>query len=191
MFKPHKLILLCCLFFGFQTVAQNKENKWVVGASVGVTKFSTSNSKITGEQFNFQVPRVNVSRYFFDGLTVDAAFAVNTIDNVGDIINNSIDYFSIDFGAKYDFGKSNENLVPYAIGGFSFVNSSSEMTPTLNFGGGGTFWLNSRYGVNAQLMYKYAMSKNVTMTSHSYFSVGIVYSLKLRTLAPRLWDQSK
>ena len=71
------------------------------------------------------------------------------------------------------------------------MNSSSEMTPTLNFGGGGTFWLNSRYGVNAQLMYKYAMSKNVTMTSHSYFSVGIVYSLKLRTLAPRLWDQSK
>lgn len=190
MFKSHK-VLIIFLLIGFQLIAQNKENRWVVGAGVGLTKFSNSNSKIIGEQFNFQVPRLNVSRYFFDGLTLDAAISISTIDKVGDIISNSIDYYSFDLGVKYDFGKSNENLVPYAIGGASFISSNSKMTPTMNFGGGGTFWLNSRYGLNAQLMYKYAMSKNVSMTSHSYFSIGLIYSFKLRTLAPRLWDKNK
>lgn len=190
MLKLQKVFLIF-LFVGFQLVAQNKENRWVVGASVGVAKFDSENAKVVGDQFIFQVPKLNVSRYFFNGLTLDAGLSFNTINKVSGLFTNSIDYLSVDLGAKYDFGKSNENLVPYVIGGTSFISANSEMTPTLNFGGGGTFWLNSRYGVNLQLMYKSVMTTTVSMRSHTYFSVGVVYSLKLRTLVPRLWSHNK
>ena len=190
MLKSQKVFLIF-LFIGFQMVAQNKENRWVVGASVGMAKFNYVNAKIVGDQFLFQIPKLNVSRYFFNGLSLDAGLSFNTIDKISGLFNNSIDYLSIDLGAKYDFGKSNENLVPYIFGGTSFISANSEMTPTLNFGGGGTFWLNSRYGVNLQLLYKSVMTNTVSMRSHTYFSVGVVYSLKLRTLVPRLWSHNK
>ena len=196
MFKPQNMFKSPKVFFifllvGFQLVAQNKENRWVVGASVGVAKFSSEDSKFVGDQFIFQAPKLNASRYFFNGLTVDASLSFNTINKISGLFSNSIDYLSIDLGAKYDFGESNENLVPYIYGGTSFISANSEMTPTLNFGGGGTFWLNSRYGVNLQLLYKSAMTNTVNMRSHMYFSAGIIYSLKLRTLAPRLWSHNK
>ena len=190
MLKYQKIFIIF-LFIGFQLVAQNKENRWVIGASVGMVKFNSNDAKVVGEQFLFQVPRLNVSRYFFNGLTVDAGFSLNTINKISGLFSNSIDYFSVDVGAKYDFNTSNENLVPYAIGGLSFINSNSEMSPTLNFGAGGTFWLNSRYGVNLQLVHKSTFKSTVNMRSHMYFSVGVVYSLKLRTLVPRLWTHNK
>lgn len=190
MFKPQKIFLIF-LFVGFQLVAQNKHNRWAVGASVGMVKFSSENAKIVGDQFLFQMPRLNVSRYFFNGLTLDAAFSFNTINKISGLYSNNIDYFSVDLGVRYDFKKSNENLVPYLIGGFSAVNANSEMTPTLNFGGGGTFWLNPRYGVNLELVYKSVQTNPAKMRSHSYFSVGVVYSLGLRDLAPRLWSHNK
>ena len=190
MFMPSKVFLIF-LFIGFQLAAQNKENRWVVGASVGVAKFSSEDSKIVGDQFIFQIPKINASRYFFNGLTVDAGLSFNTINKISGLFSNSIDYLSIDLGAKYDFGESNKNLVPYIYGGTSFISANSEMTPALNFGGGGTFWLNSRYGVNLQLLYKSAMTNTVNMRSHMYFSAGVVYSLKLRTLVPRLWNNNR
>jgi len=178
-------------FVGAQLVAQNKENKWVVGASVGMVKFNTVDSKVVGDQFNFQIPKLNVSRYFSNNLTVDAGFSMGAIEKISGMFSNSLDYVSIDLGAKYDFGQANENLVPYLYGGASFISANSEMTPTLNFGGGATFWLNSRYGVNLQLLYKSVKTTTVSMRSHTYFSVGVVYSLKLRTLVPRLWSHNK
>ncbi len=185
------LIFFMTFFFvGAQLVAQNKENKWVVGASVGMVKFSTEDAKVVGDQFVFQIPKLNVSRYFSNGITVDAGFSVSAINKISGMFTNSLDYLSIDLGAKYDFGMANENLVPYLYGGASFINANSEMTPTLNFGGGATFWLNPRYGVNLQLLYKSVKTETVSMRSHTYFSVGVVYSLKLRTLVPRLWSHN-
>lgn len=182
---------LLIFFVGSQLVAQNKENRWVVGAGIGVAKFSSENAKTVGDQFIFQAPKLNVSRYFFNGLTVDAALSFNTINKIDGLFSNSIDYFTFDLGAKYDFGTSKENLVPYAIGGLSFINANNEMSPALNFGAGGTFWLNSSYGVNLQLTYKSIFKSTENMSSHAYFSLGVVYSLKPRTLIPRLWSHNK
>ena len=190
MLKPQK-VLLIFLFVGFQLVAQNKENRWVVGASVGMAKFNSVDAKIVGDQFIFQIPKLNVSRYFFNGLTVDAGLSFSAISEIPELFSNSVDYLSIDAGVKYDFGMENENLVPYIYGGTSFISANSEMTPMLNFGGGGTFWLNSKYGVNLQLLYKSSLKESIGMRSHTYFSVGVVYSLKPRTLVPRLWSHNK
>jgi len=189
MLKAQKVFLIF-LFIGFQLVAQNKENRWVVGASVGMVKFSSEDSKVVGDQFIFQIPKLNVSRYFSNGLTVDAGFSVSAISKISGVFNNALNYLSIDVGAKYDFGQANENLVPYLYGGASFISANSEMTPTLNFGGGATFWLNARYGVSLQLLYKSVKTTTVSMRSHTYFSVGVVYSLNLRTLVPRLWSHN-
>jgi len=185
------LVFLMTFFFvGTQLVAQNKENKWVVGASVGMVKFNSVDSKIVGDQFVFQIPKLNVSRYFSKGITADVGLSVSAINKISGVFSNSLDYLSIDIGAKYDFGKANENLVPYLYGGASFISANSEMTPTLNFGGGGTFWLNPKYGVNLQLLYKSVKTITVSMRSHTYFSIGVVYSLKPRTMVPRLWSHN-
>ncbi|GEM_PF-1398336 len=189
MFKSPKIFLLL-FFIGFQIVAQNKNNRWVVGASIGVVKFASEDSKFIGEQFIFQMPKLNVSRYFYNGFTVDAAISFNTINEIPSFYKNSISYLSLDGAVKYDFGTSNDNLVPYILLGGSFLKTTYKMRPTINVGGGGTFWLNSRYGLNTQLLYKYSPESVGSMRSHAYFSFGAVYSLSIRTLAPRLWDNN-
>ncbi len=189
MFKSLKIFFVV-LFIGFQTIAQNKENKWVVGASVGVAKFASEDASFVGDQFNFQLPKLNVTRYFFNGFSLDGSVAVAALKSFPGVFSNSISYLSIDTSIKYDFGTSNENLVPYFLFGGSFINSSNTMTPTLNIGGGGTFWLNSTYGVNIQLLYKAVSDTSPTLRAHTYFSIGAVYSLKPRTQVPRLWSDN-
>jgi hypothetical protein len=190
MKKSSKLLVLL-FFVCVQLIAQNKENRWVVGAGVGVVKYSSKNAVFIGDQFNFQIPRLNVSRYFFNGLTMDAGISFNTINEFSGIFSNSIPYFSVDLTTRYDFGMMNENLVPYIALGGSFVSVNNNSAPTFNFGGGGTFWLNSRYGVNVQLLYKNVLKDDPTSKSHMYFSTGVVYSLSHRTLISRLWNTDK
>lgn len=182
---------LIFFFIGAQLVGQNKENKWVVGASIGMVKFSSEDSKFIGDQFIFQMPKLNVSRYFYNGLSLDAAVSFNTINEIGSLYKNNVSYLSLDGAIKYDFGMSNDNLVPYVVLGSSLLKTTYKMTPTFNIGAGGTFWLNSRYGFNTQLLYKTSPKSFGSMRSHTYFSFGLVYSLKLRTLAPRLWSHNK
>ena len=190
MLKPQK-VLLTFLFVGIQLVAQNKESRWAVSASFGVAKFSSEDAKFIGDQFNFQVPRLNVSRYFFNGLSLDAGISFTTINKIPGFYGNSVSYLSIDGATRYDFGTSNDNFVPYFLLGASLLKTTYKLTPTFNFGGGGTFWLNSRYGINVELLYKSSSSGFESMRSHTYFSVGAVYSLNLRNLAPRLWSRNK
>lgn len=190
MFKSLNFFLVF-FFVGAQLVGQNKESKWVVGASIGVVKFASEDSRFIGEQFIFQMPKLNVSRYFYNGLTLDAAISFNTIDEVGSLYKNNVSYLSLDGALKYDFGTSNNNLVPYVLLGSSLLKTTYKMTPTLNIGGGGTFWLNSRYGFNMQLLYKSSAESFESMRSHTYFSFGLVYSLKPRTLVPRLWNHNR
>ena len=189
MVKTLKFFLVF-FFIGAQLVGQNKENKWVAGASIGVVKFTSKDSKFIGEQFIFQMPKLNVSRYFYNGFTVDAAISFNTINEIPGFYKNSVSYLSLDGGIKYDFGASNNNLVHYVVLGGSLLKTTYKMTPTLNVGAGGTFWLNSRYGLNTQLLYKYSLETFGSMRSHTYFSFGLVYSLSIRTLAPRLWNNN-
>lgn len=190
MSKFPKLLVLV-LLISSQLVSQNKESRWVVGVSVGMAKFATEDAEFIGDQFNFQIPRFNVSRYFYNGLSLDAGLSFNTIDEISGAYSNSVPYFSMDGNVRYDFGETDENLVPYIAFGGSLLKTTYKLTPTFNFGGGGTFWLNSRYGINTQLLYKYSPETFQSMRSHFYFSVGMVYSLKLRTLVRRLWQHNR
>lgn len=173
--------ILAFLLITFSLSSQNRENKWVVGVSVGSVLYSNVDADLVGGAYIDQIPRINISKYMFKNLTLDAAFGTTLLD--------SQKYTTLDGILRYDFGTSYKNVVPYILLGGSFVTSTN-LTPTLNFGAGNTFWIAPNYGINLQVMYKYSESRfNVyNQYSHLYPTIGIVYSFKARNLYPRLWD---
>lgn len=188
-------ILLCVCG---TSLGQNKENKWVVGVSGSFVSFGDAgkNSNLN-ERFNVQIPKINVSRYMFKGLTLDAGVTFGTLDKLDGFFNNSFDYFSFDGNIRYDFNLSDENLVPYVGVGGSIVGAptkvlpNSKATPTVNVTFGGTFWISPHWGINAQGTYKYSRDEFESMKSHTQLSAGLVYSLSPRVLLFRLWDGRK
>lgn len=160
--------------------AQNEDNKWTFGASLGSVVYSNTDAKLVGGAYVDQIPRVNLSRYMFKNITFDVAIATSLID--------SDSYTTFDGFMRYDFGKSYDNVVPYLLLGGSFV-SAKNLTPTLNFGAGNTFWIFPNYGLNLQAMYKFSESRfnSFGQYSHLYTSIGLVYSFKSRNMNRRLW----
>ena len=183
------LILVCST-----AISQNEQNKWVVGVSASFVNFGdagmTSN---INERYNFQIPKINVSRYIFAGLSLDAGVTISGIDELDGFFTNSFNYFSLDGNLRYDFNLSDENLVPYIAIGGSIIGapstiSGSVATNSYNFSFGGTFWISHHWGLNAQATYKSVPEEYQSMRSHSQLSVGVVYSISPRVLVYRLWD---
>ena len=186
-------ILMCVSFTCF---AQNKQDKWVVGVSASFVNFGDSGQNSVKERFNFQVPKINVSRYIFHGLTLDAGLTLSALSELDGFYENAFNYFSVDGNIRYDFNLSDENLVPYIGFGASIVGGpetipDSKATGTLNFSFGGTFWISPQWGLNVQGTYKYSPEEYESMASHSQISAGLVYSLSPRVLVYRLWDGRK
>lgn len=176
--KTKILIIFFLFVFILQVKAQNEEQKWTAGISLAVAKYSLEAGKIVGGQLAHQSPRFNISRYFLIGLTMDAGIATS----VGDLKHTTFDGL-----LRYDFGRSRENVVPYILIGGSLI-SALRLTPTANFGAGTTFWFNSKYGLNLQVLYKYSQSEFQSQESHIYPSAGLVYSFGDRSINPRLWE---
>lgn len=174
-------LTLVFLLFSLSLISQNDKNKWTVGLSLASAKYSDDYAEILGGGFVYQSPRVNISKYLFKNLTADIGFSTSVLDTQ--------DYTTFDGILRYDFGKSYENVVPYLLLGGSFI-SAKNLTPTLNFGAGNTFWIFPNYGLNFQVIYKFSETRfnNYGQYSHLYTSVGLVYSFKSRNMNPRLWD---
>tara|TARA_R110002049_G_scaffold2846_11_gene23180 strand:+ start:5236 stop:5775 length:540 start_codon:yes stop_codon:yes gene_type:complete len=177
-----KTIIVTLLFltvFANQLNAQNEQQKWTAGVSIAGAKYSLDGGLVVGGQLANQSPRLNISRHIYKGLILDAGFAT--------AIGDKQDYTTFDGTLRYDFGKSRENVVPYLLIGGSFI-SAAKVTPTANFGGGTTFWFNSKYGLNLQVMYKFSQSEFESQRSHLYPSVGLVYSFSNRSYNQRIWQ---
>ena len=178
-----KKYLVLILLISFATNAQNNENKWVVGVSGSLVRFSNVNR--VKDWHNFQAPKINIARYLFSGLTVDAGVTLNAID-IYPFVTNEFSYNSFDGNLRYDFNLSNNHLVPYLTVGASIVGppstiQNSKSSGVLNVGLGGTFWVSSHWGLNTQISYKHSSEKIYSMTAHKQLTVGVVYSLKART----------
>lgn len=188
------LLLAAIICFCAIGNAQTKEQKWVVGLSGSFVNFGDNGaSSALGERFNFQVPKLNVTRYIWEGFSLEAGVTLSGIDELGGFYKNSFNYFSIDYGFRYDFNLSEENLVPYFYMGGSIIGAPSSIpgsnaTPTLNIGFGGTYWVTHHWGINLQGTYKYSQPDFESMRSHTQLSAGLVYSLSPRVLVYRLWD---
>ena len=175
--------LILILLISFSTNAQNENNKWVVGVSGSLVRFSNINR--VKDWHNFQAPKINIARYLFSGLTVDAGITLNAI-NISPFVTNNFSYNSFDGNLRYDFNLSDNHLVPYLTVGASIVGppstiQNSKSSGVLNVGFGGTFWVSSHLGLNTQISYKHSSEKVYSMTAHKQLTVGVVYSLKART----------
>lgn len=170
--------ILIFIFLSFSLNSQSEDSKWTFGASLGSALYSDIDGNSVGSIFIDQPIRFNISRYMFKNITFDAAIATSIIDN-----NN---YTTFDGILRYDFGTSYDNVVPYLLLGGSFI-SAAQLTPTLNFGAGNTFWIFPNYGLNLQVMYKFSEAQFSSQYSHLYPTIGIVYSFKSRNMNRRLW----
>jgi len=188
------LLLLLLIAISNTSVAQTKQQKWVAGLSGSFVNFGDGGvSSNLGERFNFQVPKLSVTRYIWGGFSLEGGVTLSVIDELGGFYSNAFNYMSIDYGFRYDFGLSEENLVPYFYVGGSIINGpstiiGSKATPTFNIGFGGTYWVTHHWGLNVQGTYKYSQPDYESMRTHSQLSAGIVYSFNPRVLVYRLWD---
>lgn len=179
--KKNAIFILLLFSFVFSNLkAQSTDNKWVFGAHLASALYQDADGKVVGGAFASQLPRFTLAMYFKKGFTLEGGLGLSTIDDQK--------YNTFDGAIRYDFGKDAENSVPYILLGGSFIYAPN-LTPTLNFGVGNTFWVFPRYGLNFQLMYKYSENRFTSQRSHFYPSAGIVYSFKPRNLNQRLWDR--
>ena len=174
-----KVIIIFLLAFTIHVKSQNKQQKWTAGISLAGAKYTLEAGKIVGGQVAFQVPRINISRYIFKGLSLDFGFAT--------ALGDTQTYTTFDGSLRFDFGQSNYNVVPYILIGASSLKGKV-ITGTMNLGVGNTFWLSSKYGLNFQLIYKYSKDIIQSQRSHLYPSLGLVYSFSARNLNPRIWQ---
>ncbi len=184
----------CIVFlFPLSSHSQNQNNRWAIGVSGSLVSFGNVGLTVVRDRYNAQIPKINITRYLFSGLSLDAGFTVGTLKKIEGLYGNAFDYFSFDGGIRYDFNTSTENYVPYIGLGGSIVGApatiaNSKPTPTLNFSLGATYWISSKWGVNAQATYKYSQKEFQSMVSHVQLSAGLVYSFGRRAMVYRLWD---
>jgi hypothetical protein len=174
-----KVVIILLLAFAIHIKSQNKEQKWTAGISLAGASYTMEAGKIVGGQVAFQVPRINISRYIFKGLSLDFGFAT--------ALGDTQTYTTFDGSFRFDFGQSNYNVVPYILIGASSLKGKV-ITGTMNLGVGNTFWISPKYGLNFQLIYKYSKDIIQSQRSHLYPSLGFVYSFSARNLNPRLWQ---
>ena len=170
--------MIVFLFLTSSLFSQNENNRWTFGVDIAWVTYSEADKLTVGGKFINQTPRFTLSRYMFKNITFSGS--------VSTAIGDNQKYTTFDGVARYDFGTSQNNVVPYVLLGGSFIKAKV-LTPTVNFGLVNTFWFSSRLGLNLQLMYKYSQDKFSSQTSHIMPSFGLVYSFGSRSLNPRLW----
>jgi len=169
------VIIIFLLAFTIQIKSQNKQQKWAAGISLAGAKYTYNGPPVVEVS-----PRLNISIYIFKGLSLDLGFAK-------DVIGDVQAYTTFDGAFRFDFGRSNHNIVPYILIGASSLKGK-DITSTMNLGVWNTFWVLPKYGLNFQLIYKYSKDIIQSQRSHLYPSLGLVYSFSARNLNPRVWQ---
>ncbi|MGJ8743862.1 hypothetical protein [Polaribacter sp.] len=179
MRKKIAFLPIVFLFFIATLQGQNFEQKWTAGIHAAMGIYSEADKDFVGGKYVFQTPRITLSRYMFSNITFNAGFAT--------ALGDSQKYTSIDGAIRYDFGMSMDNIVPYFMLGGSIINALRP-TPTIDIGAGITLWFSEQYGLTVQSRYKISLNTYESQRSHAYFSGGLVYSFKARSMRPRLWN---
>ncbi|WP_440879606.1 hypothetical protein [Tenacibaculum sp. C7A-26P2] len=177
-----KLFIVVALFLITGSIlGQNLNDTWQVGFGAGITKFSSKDAGFIGDATIFQVPRFNLTAPIGKHFSIDAALSFNTIDDIG-IIKNSVSYFSMDGSFRYNLDAILKNFAPYIFVGGSVVDSERKMTPTLNLGVGGVFWISKRIGVSPQIYYKHSFEGYESMRSHVQGTMSLIFKLDWRNI---------
>ncbi|MGB1042794.1 MAG: hypothetical protein ACPGU6_05330 [Tenacibaculum sp.] len=177
-----RIFLLIVVLCSINLSSQNLNDSWQIGVGTGITKFSSSDASFIGDAYLFQVPVLSMTMPINERITLDGAVSFNTIDNIG-LIENSVKYFSMDGSIRYNFDAVLDKFSPYVFVGGSIVNSERKMTPTMNIGAGGIYWITDRIGINPQLNYKHSLESFESMRSHLQGTLSIVFKLNWTNLS--------
>lgn len=172
----NRILLITILCFSMNSFSQNLNDSWQIGIGIGVTKFSETDAAFIGDAYLFQTPVVNLTMPIGERLSLNGAMSFNTINDIG-IISNSANYFSMDGSLRYNFNAIFEKFAPYVFAGGSIVDSERKMTPTINIGAGGIYWLNDKIGINPQIYYKHSLESYESMRSHIQGTLSVVFKL--------------
>ncbi|WP_141107277.1 hypothetical protein [Lutibacter flavus] len=188
--------------------SQDEYNKWVVGIGINaVDYFPTLNpthypgfdasrgnqdgffNEITNAQDHWNVfaPRINVTRYWKNRISLDLSASVNKITKLGDIEVDAISYFAVDGNIQFCLVNPENYFTPfiYAGGGYTFADRSGG---TVNGGIGGNYWFNEALGISAQGGYKYN-SPDFQLVPHVFYSFSII--MKLNAQRRFLWNNRR
>lgn len=170
--------LVFIFFFSAFTLTSTAQirNSWNIGAGFAITNFNSSDALYIGDKTLFQTPRLNITAPITEEISLDLAYAFNTIKKIG-IIENLAKYNSFDISARYNFNEIITNLNPYGFVGGSIVSSERKTTPTLNAGVGATYWISDKLGLNTQFYYKHSFENFESMRSHKHFTFSLLYNL--------------
>jgi hypothetical protein len=168
--------------------SQDINNKWAINIGAGLVIYPGKYDPNMSFKYSEQFPRISISRFMFKNITFSGALSISP--------NQRKKYTTFDGEMRYDFGTSENIISVYALLGGSFIDKK-KVLPTLNFGAGGTLWINDSWGLNSQLMYKYIpdVAKRY-QKPHIYAGGGIVYRFSNQTASQknptlsrkRLWD---
>ncbi|WP_157662461.1 hypothetical protein [Polaribacter sp. SA4-10] len=159
--------------------SQSANNKWTFALDLASIPYLIKDGRTIASSLLNQSPRFSIAKYMSYNITFVGSFST--------VIGGNMKYTTFDGLVRYDFGTSQNSLVPYVFIGGSLINASS-LTPTTNFGIGNTYWFSGKYGFNSQIMYKDSQVKFTSQKSHFMISVGFVYSFGFRSMQPRMWE---
>jgi hypothetical protein len=175
-----KFSLVVVLFVAcFSLSAQNKYDKWAIGVGGSFSVFPKNSTALVGEGFSFHIPGASLTRYIKDGFSVGGDFYASGINEIKGVYENKHKVMSFGLFGRYDFKQSNKEFVPYVTAGASMlVKDLVGKAISLNFGGGATYWIFPRVGLNAQIGYRFVPSvyKN-TFDSHPHVAGAIVFAI--------------
>lgn len=167
------------LLMSFGALAQSQKNNWTIGIGGSASLFSPKSKAFSGEVLNLQIPKVELTRYIKNGFSLSGAISIAGIDEIPGIIDkNRFDIVSIDVLGRYDFKTYEETLVPYvALGPGLVIKDWDKKAVVLGLGGGVTYWLNRKIGLNTQILYKgVPESYDKDFDSHIQLSGSIIFS---------------
>ncbi|UMB59492.1 transporter [Lutibacter sp. A80] len=208
LFRNILLLIFFNIVFASKTYAQDELNKWVVGIGINAVDYfpvlnpthfpgldpSTGNQDgffneiwNAEDHWNVFAPKVNVTRYWKNRISLDVSFSVNKITRYGDIEIDAISYYAIDGNLQYSLVNPQNYFTPfiYAGGGYTFADRSGG---TVNAGIGANYWFSDSFGVNAQGGYKYN-SPDYQLKPHMFYSFSLV--MKINAQRRYKWNSRK
>ena len=161
------------------------KSSWNIGLGYNIVDDSGDAS---GDLFNIKEQwnttaapnRINVGRYFKNGIGLEAIGAYNKYQ-IGKIIEGrinteQIDYFSIDTRVSYDLNRifgGKGWFDPYVGAGFGYTDANNEGTTTYNAVIGFRTWISDQWGLDFSSSGKWRTAD--TGTNHIQHAAGVVY----------------
>ena len=190
-FIPKILTVALMMLFISNMQAQTKENPWGVLIGVNAIDFyPTGNGAGTGDissesifddifnaedHWNYisSISEVDIARYMGDGFIVKGSFAINRIDQIGDVelpdqidnknIPKDASFISLDAEVLYSFReyfKEDQWFDPYLGVGTGYYFFDDDGAITANASGGFNFWFSDNVAFTIETTYKNSFEEN-------------------------------